>query len=261
MDAVDLLGKVLQNKTLTSAIGKQVLGGLLGSNQRSAPSSGGGMLGQILSGAMSSGGQSSQSNPLMEAVLAGVMNKVAGGQVSSSRESGLGGLLGSVLGVGQPSRQLPPAQQSSGGLGGMLGSVLGAGGGASQAVPARPSMQQMTPNDCAALMIRAMVNAAKSDGRLDDHEQQAILQKFGQVGEAELEFLRREFKAPLDLASFSRSIPSGLEQQVYAISVTAIDIDKQNEASYLGQLAQGLGLDPRWCNQVHDQLGAPRIFG
>ena len=105
-----------------------------------------------------------------------------------------------------------------------------------------------------------MVNAAKSDGRLDDQEQQSILQKFGQIGEAELEFLRREFKAPLDLCGFTRTIPAGMEQQVYAISVTAIDIDKQNEANYLGQLAQELGLDPNWCNQVHDQLGAPRIF-
>lgn len=288
MDAIDLLGKVLQNKTLSSAIGKQVLGGLMGGGQQqSAPAPGGGLLGQILSGAIGGGQQAQrpQGNPMMDAVLDKVLQKVTGRQSAPSNQGGgMGDLLGSVLGGGQPSRQAPQPQRSGGGgIGDLLGSVLGGGqsqgghshghshghgqsgygqgGHAHAAPPSRPSMQQMNENDCAALMIRAMVNAAKSDGKLDQNEQQSILQKFGQLGEAELEFLRREFAAPLDVRGFAGSIPNGLEQQVYAISVTAVEVDQQNEANYLGQLAQGLNLDPRWCNQVHDQLGAPRIFG
>ena len=111
-------------------------------------------------------------------------------------------------------------------------------------------------------MIRAMVNAAKSDGRIDQQEQEKIISKLGEeVSQSEVDFLKQEFAAPLDVAKFAGSIPVGLEQQIYAISLTSIDLDTQNEANYLGQLAQGLKLDPALCNQIHDHLEAPKIFG
>ena len=107
-----------------------------------------------------------------------------------------------------------------------------------------------------------MVNAAKSDGRIDEAEQKNILEKVGtDVSQAEIDFLQKEFSAPLDVAGFARSIPKGLEQQIYAVSLTSIELDTQNEAQYLGQLAQGLNLDPQLCNQIHEHLDAPKIFG
>ena len=81
------------------------------------------------------------------------------------------------------------------------------------------------------------------------------------VSEAEVNFLKQEFAAPIDVAAFAQSVPQGLEQQIYALSLTSIELDTQNEAQYLGQLAQGLKLDPNVCNQIHDHLGAPKIFG
>jgi uncharacterized membrane protein YebE (DUF533 family) len=135
--------------------------------------------------------------------------------------------------------------------------VMGGGG----KPPEVPQEQRAAANDQATILIRAMVNAAKSDGRIDQTEQDNIVSKLGEdVSEAEVNFLREEFSAPLDVAGFARSVPQGLEQQVYFLSLTSIELDTQNEAQYLGQLAQAMNLDPNVCNQIHDQVQAPRIF-
>ena len=44
------------------------------------------------------------------------------------------------------------------------------------------------------------------------------------------------------------------------MSLTAIDLDSKAEAQYLHQLAQGLGIDERTANQIHQQLGAPTLY-
>ncbi len=223
MDAIRLLGSLMGNQSLASGLGGKLLGGLLGGGGQQQQSSG---LGGILSGVLGGGQQQQQSaNPI-------------------------GGLIGSVMGGGG----------GGGGIGGLLGSVLG--GGAGQEAPQLPPEQHAAANDQAVLMIRAMVNAAKSDGRVDEKEQENIISKLGDdVSQDEINFLKQEFAAPVDVAAFAQSVPQGLEQQIYALSLTSIDLDTNNEAQYLGQLAQGLKLDPNLCNQIHDQVGAPKIFG
>jgi len=200
MDAIRLLSGLLGNKSLSSGLGGQLLGGLLGG--------GGG-----------------------------------------------GGGGGLILGGGGAA----PAQQQAagGGLSGLLGGILGGGG----KPPEVPQEHRSAANDQATVLIRAMVNAAKSDGRIDQAEQDNIVSKLGDdVSEAEVNFLKEEFAAPLDVAGFARSVPQGLEQQVYFLSLTSIELDTQNEAQYLGQLAQAMNIDPNVCNQIHDQVQAPRIF-
>ena len=236
MNAIKLLGSLMGNKSLASGLGSQLLGGLLGGGQQQqqAPASSGlaGLLGGLLGGVMGGGGQ------------------------QQSAGSGLlGSVLGSVMGGGGA------ASGAAGGIAGLVGSMLGGGDDAQElAAPQQAELQQA--NDQAVLMIRAMVNAAKSDGRVDETEQQNIISKLGSdVSEDEINFLKQEFAAPLDVAGFARSVPSGLEQQIYALSLTSIDLDTQNEAQYLGQLAQGLNIDANLCNQIHDQVGAPKIFG
>jgi uncharacterized membrane protein YebE (DUF533 family) len=51
-----------------------------------------------------------------------------------------------------------------------------------------------------------------------------------------------------------------MEQQIYAISLTAIDLDTNKEARYLAELASELGIDPKLANAIHEHLGAPKIF-
>ena len=226
MNAIRLLSGLLGNQSLSSGLGGQLLGGLLGGG-----GGGGGGLGGMLGSVLGGGG-----------------GQQAGG-------GGLGGMLGSVLGGGGGAEA--PAAGGGGGLGGLLGSVLGGGGQA----PEIPQEHQAEANDQATVLIRAMVNAAKSDGRVDQSEQDNIVSKLGaEVSEDEISFLKQEFAAPLDVAGFARSVPKGLEQQVYFLSLTSIDLDTQKEAEYLGQLAQAMGLDPNTCNELHDQVKAPRIF-
>ena len=40
----------------------------------------------------------------------------------------------------------------------------------------------------------------------------------------------------------------------------AIDLDSNQEAQYLDQLAKGLNIQPQLANQIHEQLGAPTIY-
>ena len=47
---------------------------------------------------------------------------------------------------------------------------------------------------------------------------------------------------------------------VYAISLTAIDLDTNKEARYLHELSHELELSHEEVNYLHAQVGAPRIF-
>jgi uncharacterized membrane protein YebE (DUF533 family) len=204
----------------------------------------------------------------------------------------MGDLLGSLLGGGQQQRQAP--QQQGGGMGDLLGSLLGGGsqntsntggagglggllGGAltkyaqyqNKDVP-NPSHDScdhlpigVDPQEAATqaeIMIKSMINAAKADGNIDKEEQEHVISKLGDITQSEADFVRSEFNAPLDVDAFIRSIPRGMEQQVYAVSLTAIDLDTNKEAHYLAQLAKGLGISHELANNIHQQLGAPKIF-
>ena len=236
-----LLKGLMGNQSLSSTLGKQLLGGLLGGGQQQQ--------------------QSSQSSGLAS-ILSGVLGS---GQSGGSQGGGtdlMSGLLGSLMGGGSSGGGgINPMGAISGGQA-QSGSALSKAAGMVSGAMAQNQTEAPSANDQAVLMIRAMVNAAKSDGRIDEAEQQNIIGKLGNdVSEAEIDFLRKEFAAPLDAAGFARSVPRGLEHQIYAISLTSIELDTQNEANYLGQLAQNLNISPEICNQIHDQLGAPKIFG
>lgn len=224
MDAIKLLKGLMGNKSLSSSLGSKLLGGMLGGGSQQQSSS---PLAGILSG-MLGGGQRSSGGGLMS----GLIGSMLGGGNSGSGSSGIAGIVGGMLGGGQETEQAPEPES------------------------------ELSHHDQAVLMIRAMVNAAKSDGRIDESEQENIISKLGEeVSEGEIEFLRKEFAAPLDASAYAKTVPSGMEQQIYAISLTSIELDTQNEANYLGELAQGLNLEPDVCNQIHDHLGAPKIFG
>ena len=193
---------------------------------------------------------------------------------NKSLASGLGGgLLGGLLGGGkeQPQQSASPlggimgllgggGQAGGGGIGGLLGGLLGGGGGQEQ-TPAAVAPAPQQAQDQATVMIQAMINAAKSDGRVDQSEVDNILGRLGDVSEAEANFLREEFQKPLDVQGFANTVPKGMEQQIYALSLTSIELDTQNEAQYLADLGQNLQLTPQLCNQIHEKLGAPTIFG
>ena len=126
--------------------------------------------------------------------------------------------------------------------------------------PPPPAPQQEELNEQAVVLIRAMVNAAKSDGQVTEDEQKEILSRLDHVSQTEIDFLRKEFSSQSDVREFAWSVPIGMEEQVYSLSVIAIDLDEQKEAQYLADLAHGLRLPPGKCNELHQKLGAPVIF-
>ncbi len=194
---------------------------------------------------------------VLKSVLGGAMG---GGSSAGASAGGLGGLLGSVLGSGG----------SSGGglLGGLAEAALKQFGQSQVSTPTPAASEQCVPegmsqqqaNDEATLLIRAMINAAKADGRVDREETEKVLQRLGDISQDEIDFVKQELARPLDTDDFIRSVPRGMEQQVYAMSLLAIDLDTNPEAKYLHQLAQGLRMAPQVCNQIHQQLGAQQLY-
>ncbi len=114
----------------------------------------------------------------------------------------------------------------------------------------------------ARLIIRAMINAAKADGEIDQNERSRILAKLDEVGasDEERDFVEEEMNKPRDIAALaSDAIRSpDVAVQVYAASLLTIDVDTQAEEDYLLQLAAQLNLDATTCRQIHDALGVKR---
>lgn len=276
----NLLGAALGgNQQASGMIG--MLGSLLGGNNQSAGGIGG-LLGSLLGGA--------QQRPQAQGGGVGdLLGSLLGGaqQRPQAQGGGVGDLLGSLLGGAQ---QRPQAQ--GGGVGDLLGGLLGGnkaaapagtpdlgsllGGAMSKYLgtqSADPKLAELTDSflppqavnqqalqDQATLLIRTMINAAKADGKVDAQEQERILAKVGTLDAEEAAFIRSEFQAPLNVNAFIQSVPAGMEQQIYTVSLMAIDLDTKQEAQYLLQLAQGLRLNPQLCNQIHEQVGAPKLY-
>ena len=298
MDAIDtikILGSLLGSGGLSGGTGGNVLGNLLGSALNGGgqqKTQGGGALGDILGSLIGGGQAKTTSGGNMGDLLGGLLG---GGQQRQQPQGGGGmaDILGSLLGGGAQQRQAPT--NNSGGMGDLLGNLLGGGsqnnssglggagglggllGGALTKYVQSQNADVPTHNhencdhlpigiepkqatDQATLIIRAMINAAKSDGNIDKAEQEKVIAKLGDITQAEADFVRAEFNAPLDVDGFIRSIPRGMEQQVYAVSLMAIDLDTNKEAHYLAALAKGFGISAELANNIHDQLGVRKIF-
>lgn len=124
----------------------------------------------------------------------------------------------------------------------------------------RDPRDPVSQDDQALVLVRAMVNAAKSDGQISQAEQQSILEQVGDTSRETIQFLREEFAKPLDVREFAWSVPIGMEQQVYTMSLIAIDLDTSREAKYLQELAHGLRIPGDVQEQIHQRLGAPSVY-
>jgi uncharacterized membrane protein YebE (DUF533 family) len=226
MSALDLLGSLMGNNATGSNIGGPLLGGLLGGG------GGGGLLSAAAGSLLGGGARPSRG--------------------STSSRSAIVGILGSLAVSALTNYAKHQMSQSSG----MAQARLAEFGD----WPDSPGYDEDEANRRAEILIRAMINAAKADGHVDEQEQQNILQRVGDIDPEEAEFLRRELAAPLDIQALIRSVPRGMEQEVYTISLMGIQLDEQSEARYLIDLAQGLGLSADTCNNIHRELGAPEIF-
>ncbi|AXC49337.1 DUF533 domain-containing protein [Paracoccus suum] len=272
--------------------GGGILGDLLGQSQRggqtaSAQGRGGlgDILGQVLGGQPAGGAGTGRryGGPNTQGASGGLggmldqMTRNSGTtRTASTGGGGFGDLLGGLAGGA-----------AAGGLGGVLGDLLGggnarttqAGGLARQGAQdrndasfgevfndamVRQDEPEIAPtpeqNAVAGLMLKAMLQAAKSDGKIDEQEKQRLMGQVGDLGEDEKQFIREQMAAPVDAAALAREVPKGLEEQVYLMSLMAIDFDNEREAQYLHALADAMSLDQQKVNAIHQQVGVQNLY-
>lgn len=182
-------------------------------------------------------------------MITSLIGAFGGGAVGNMLGGRTGGMIGSMAGS-----MLAGKMRSGGGAGGigdLLGGLMGGDEGKQQASAAAASMDEGD----AMVLIRAMCNAAKADGTVDDAEIEAILSRAGDLDAEDKAVLRAELRAPLDLDAFVNDVPSGMEADVYAASLLPISVDTPAEVQYLQQLGQGLGLSTEVMNSIHQELG------
>jgi hypothetical protein len=253
---------------------EDMMGDLLGGGRsRTAPddSGSGGLLDQLTGGGRSRMAAPERgSGDLLEQITGGgsvpKVDRPASATAAKGQAAGRGaGRIGDTLTPAEraPRRNAPSGgledllggQAGGGGLGGLLEAILG-GGAAGGALAPQAREAELE----AALALKAMIQAVKADGALDDDEKQKLMGQLGEASREELAFVQAELQRPVDVDVLVRQVPNGMEEQVYRVSLMAINLDNQKEAQYLAALAEALELTHAEVNALHDRVGAPHIF-
>ncbi len=121
------------------------------------------------------------------------------------------------------------------------------------------AQEQQALEDDAEVIVKAMINAAKADGQIDQKEINKIIGKLDDDGlrQKEKDFFISEAKKPLNLAGVVASAGNQPEMaaEIYAASLLAIEVDTQAEKNYMEQLASGLELHPEVVSHIERKLG------
>lgn len=275
MNAIDLLG-TLMNSGMSRSGGRR-LENSIGSGGIGAP---GGILGQVLG---SAGGSAAGGGGLMDMLgkMAGSLSQggsggaVPGGMGTGGTGGGLlGSLAGALFGGGAGSTGSTAGAGGMAVLGGLALEALrrmGGAGGAAQSPevddttrlvaglrqPANAEEAQQVM-DVASLTVKAMINAAKADGHIDETETERIVGKLkeGGIDDEERRFVAGEMRKPMDIDSIARAVPNQqVATQIYAASLLAIEVDTDKERRYLQELAAALRLDDSAVGYLHSALG------
>ncbi|QVW25510.1 DUF533 domain-containing protein [Pseudomonas hormoni] len=222
---------------------------LLRAGQGSMTQQGGGVPAQSGQGALGGG-------------LGGLLGGLLGGGAGAN--SGLGGLLGGMLGGGSA---IGGSTQRRSGGGTNYAALASLGMMAFQAYQAWQRSQAASPQqaprtvdllsgpeveDHSHAVLRALIAAAKADGRIDDAEKHMISTEIGRhTDDPELQqWLDDEVARPLDAADVAQSATDpAIAAEMYLASVMLVDDQQDAERTYLDELAAALQIDPDL--QVH----------
>ena len=192
-----------------------------------------------------------------------------GSQGKSLAAGGLGALLGAMMGGG--------GKAAKGAIGGgalaLLGSIALKALQSSSQEKAQPDatarlaaglrepenvQEQQEVQSVADLTVKAMVNAARADGRIDEDEMQKIvgeLQEDG-ISQEERDYLLKVVREPANIDQVVAAVSSRqVAAQIYAASLLAIEVDTPAEKAYMQNLAHKLDLDAQVTSQLHRILG------
>jgi uncharacterized membrane protein YebE (DUF533 family) len=123
--------------------------------------------------------------------------------------------------------------------------------------PANAGEEQQV-RDVATLTVRAMINAAKADGRIDEEETERLVGKLREDGisDEEQRFVLEEMRKPMDTDAIVRSVPNEqVAAQIYTASLMAINVDTDAEKRYMQELASKLGLNRQVMALLHQAVG------
>lgn len=222
------------------------------------------MMGDILGSGRSSGRTTRTSGP-SGGGLGDLLEQMSGQKRSSPRATApkgrLDDLLGQMTGRGlSPPREGSVPRTSASGVGDLLDQVLADKPGGRNGGPLTLPEPEREEELSAAVMLRAVIQAVKCDGELDDAERERLTQAMGEADPREVKAVQAELQRPVDVPGLARAVPAGLEPQVYMVSLMAIDLDSRAEADYLHELASALDLSPDDVNAMHDKAGASRLY-
>lgn len=228
---------------------------LLRAGQGSMPRQGGG-------GASAQGGLGDLGG-LLGGLLGGG-GGASGAGAGAGGMGGLGGLLGGLLGGG--SAPMGGAPQSRSGGGANYAALASLGMMAFQAYQAwqrsQASQQQQAPQQAmrtvdmlagpeveehSHAILRALIAAAKADGRFDDAEKAMINKQIAShTDDPQLQqWLDDEVAKPLDANEVAQSATDpGMAAEMYLASVMLVDDQQEAERRYLDELAAALRIEP-----------------
>lgn len=183
-------------------------------------------------------------NPLQQ-----MMNSFGGAGGDNPFSALMGGGAGALAGLmGAGGAATSAAAAGNTGLGAMLDAF--------KAAPSAPEAEQ-----AAGLMLRAMIQAAKSDGGIDAAEKARILETIGEASAEDMAFVQAQLAAPVDAVALALDTPAAQRLQVYSASLMTIRVDTEAEAAYLDELAQAMELDQSTVNALHMQMGLQPLYG
>lgn len=123
--------------------------------------------------------------------------------------------------------------------------------------PPPPAASQPSESSESVLLIRAMIAAANADGVIDQTERNNILERLQSVEltPEEHAFIAKELLAPIEMEAIAAGVTTPeLAEQVYTVSLMAIDVDTDQERRYLAALADRLDLDSATLERIHNSL-------
>ncbi|WP_449395208.1 tellurite resistance TerB family protein [Devosia riboflavina] len=121
-----------------------------------------------------------------------------------------------------------------------------------------PAGNEAAQEDLGKSLVRAMITAAKADGRIDAEEKDAIFERLKTMplSAEEKAWVFDELSTPLDInAVVSRADTPEHAAEIYAASLVAITADTPAEQAYLEALAAKLRLDPALVTEIHKAAG------
>lgn len=107
-------------------------------------------------------------------------------------------------------------------------------------------------------LVRAMIAAAKADGRIDFEEKERIFNRLDgmDLSSEEKAFVFDELSSPLDIDAVARGADTPEHAaEIYAASLVAITVDTPAERNYLEALADRLGLPQSLVSEIHAAAG------